>query len=96
MVWPLFYHRQRIPAITYFKLSPTNIIQQIFGRFRGIYAFDFCAQCNYRSGRWRSEYTVDLTQNQITGRILINIHYYEQGNVSMVANEAVSLKADEN
>ena len=45
---------------------------------------------NYRSGRWRSEYTVDLTINQISGRILINIHYYEQGNVSVAASKITS------
>ena len=34
-----------------------------------------------RSGRWRSEYTVDLDARKITGQILVNVHYYEQGNV---------------
>lgn len=34
-----------------------------------------------RSGRWRSEYVVDLDENKVDGRILVNVHYYEQGNV---------------
>lgn len=46
---------------------------------------------NFWSGRWRSEYTVDLTTNQIAGRILINIHYYEQGNVQLSTIHAISL-----
>lgn len=35
-----------------------------------------------RSGRWRSEYIIDLNENKVTGKILVNVHYYEQGNVS--------------
>lgn len=34
-----------------------------------------------RSGRWRSEYVVDLDENKVDGKILVNVHYYEQGNV---------------
>lgn len=34
-----------------------------------------------RSGRWRSEYVVDLDENRVDGKILVNVHYYEQGNV---------------
>lgn len=34
-----------------------------------------------RSGRWRSEYIVDLSENIVSGKILVNVHYYEQGNV---------------
>jgi hypothetical protein len=36
---------------------------------------------NLRSGRWRSEYIVDLDKGEISGKILVNVHYYEQGNV---------------
>jgi F-actin capping protein alpha subunit len=35
-----------------------------------------------RSGRWRSEYIIDLNEHKLLGRILVNVHYYEQGNVS--------------
>ncbi len=38
---------------------------------------------NYWAGRWRSEYTVDLNFNTLQGQILVNVHYYEQGNVSL-------------
>jgi capping protein alpha len=41
---------------------------------------------NFWSGRWRSEYTVDADQKKLTGRVLVNVHYYEQGNVSSEAN----------
>ena len=34
-----------------------------------------------RSGRWRSEYVVTLDENKVDGKILANVHYYEQGNV---------------
>ena len=36
---------------------------------------------SYRSGRWRSEYTVDVEKGEVRGKVLINVHYYEQGNV---------------
>lgn len=36
-----------------------------------------------RSGRWRSEYLVDLNKNQVVGKVLVNVHYYEQGNVKL-------------
>lgn len=40
-----------------------------------------------RSGRWRSEYIVDLSENMVYGKILVNVHYYEQGNVRRVLIE---------
>ncbi|KAG8936390.1 F-actin-capping protein subunit alpha [Tulasnella sp. 418] len=38
---------------------------------------------NFWSGRWRSQYEVDLEQRRISGTVLINVHYYEQGNVQL-------------
>lgn len=35
-----------------------------------------------RSGRWRSAYTIDFAENKVAGKVLVNVHYYEQGNVS--------------
>ena len=37
-----------------------------------------------RSGRWRSEYKVDLESRSVQGKIAVNVHYYEQGNVSHI------------
>ena len=34
-----------------------------------------------RSGRWRSEYILNLKDRNLEGKILVNVHYYEQGNV---------------
>lgn len=36
---------------------------------------------NYWTGRWRSSYDVDLEAGEVKGQILVNVHYYEQGNV---------------
>ncbi|KAH9480503.1 F-actin-capping protein subunit alpha-2 [Psilocybe cubensis] len=47
---------------------------------------------NFWSGRWRSEYTIDLTSKQVSGRILINIHYYEQGNVQLATTHTVTFE----
>jgi len=38
---------------------------------------------NFWSGRWRSEYTVDFDQGEVTGLIRVNVHYYENGNVQL-------------
>ncbi|KJA24093.1 hypothetical protein HYPSUDRAFT_39237 [Hypholoma sublateritium FD-334 SS-4] len=47
---------------------------------------------NFWSGRWRSEYTVDLTTAQVKGKVLINVHYYEQGNVQLATTHTVSFE----
>ncbi|GAA5952573.1 hypothetical protein JCM3765_002210 [Sporobolomyces pararoseus] len=38
---------------------------------------------NYWTGRWRSKYEVDYETGKIDGTAMINIHYYEQGNVQL-------------
>jgi capping protein alpha len=82
----LSYLKAHFPDGVTTVLSPTEssshyIIQVVANKYN---------PTNFWSGRWRSEYTVDLTQNQIGGRILINIHYYEQGNVQLSTMHAVS------
>ncbi|OJT08057.1 F-actin-capping protein subunit alpha [Trametes pubescens] len=46
---------------------------------------------NFWSGRWRSEYVVDTGAKQVTGRILLNVHYYEQGNVQLSSTHSLAL-----
>ncbi|KAH9999617.1 F-actin capping protein alpha subunit [Russula compacta] len=46
---------------------------------------------NFWSGRWRSEYIVDLDARTITGQILVNVHYYEQGNVQLETKHQSSI-----
>lgn len=43
-----------------------------------------------RSGRWRSEYRIDLEGNKVEGKILVNVHYYEQGNVRLLLSPLAS------
>ena len=38
---------------------------------------------NFWSGRWRSRYDIDLDAKTVTSKILVTVHYYEQGNVTM-------------
>ncbi|GAA5930490.1 Cap1p [Sporobolomyces koalae] len=38
---------------------------------------------NYWTGRWRSKYVVDHETGTLEGTAMINIHYYEQGNVQL-------------
>ncbi|KAI0357385.1 F-actin capping protein alpha subunit [Trametes cingulata] len=46
---------------------------------------------NYWSGRWRSEYIIDTESKELTGKILLNVHYYEQGNVQLSTTHNISL-----
>jgi len=46
---------------------------------------------NFWSGRWRSEYRVNLAERKLEGRILVNVHYYEQGNVQLSTTHNLSL-----
>lgn len=45
---------------------------------------------NYWTGRWRSRYQVDWKQGTIQGEIVVNVHYYEQGNVQLDTTIPVS------
>ncbi|EKM51952.1 uncharacterized protein PHACADRAFT_262378 [Phanerochaete carnosa HHB-10118-sp] len=47
---------------------------------------------NFWSGRWRSEYIVNLNERTLEGKILVNVHYYEQGNVQLSTSHTVSLE----
>ena len=44
-----------------------------------------------RSGRWRSEYIIDTAAKTLEGKILVNVHYYEQGNVQLSTTHTISL-----
>lgn len=46
---------------------------------------------NFWSGRWRSEYVVDFEEKTIVGKMLVNVHYYEQGNVQLSTTHDVSV-----
>ncbi|KAJ6619516.1 F-actin-capping protein subunit alpha [Mycena sp. CBHHK59/15] len=46
---------------------------------------------NYWAGRWRSEYIIDLNENIVRGTVLVNVHYYEQGNVQLSTTHTISL-----
>jgi hypothetical protein len=35
-----------------------------------------------RTGQWRSVYNIDPKAGSITGRIHVDVHYFENGNVS--------------
>ncbi|KAL5501674.1 CAP1 [Sanghuangporus vaninii] len=45
---------------------------------------------NFWSGRWRSEYRLDLESRKVEGKILVNVHYYEQGNVQLSTTHNIS------
>lgn len=43
-----------------------------------------------RNGRWRSVYTFDPSNSSLDGSIKVDVHYYEDGNVRLVTNKAVT------
>ncbi|KAF1982116.1 F-actin-capping protein-like protein subunit alpha-2 [Aulographum hederae CBS 113979] len=48
---------------------------------------------NYWNGRWRSLYLLDPSSGALTGSIRVDVHYYEDGNVRLLTNKAVDVKA---
>lgn len=46
---------------------------------------------NYWAGRWRSHYEIDFESRTIQGRVLVNVHYYEQGNVQLSTSNDLSI-----
>ncbi|KAF9220986.1 F-actin capping protein, alpha subunit [Gyrodon lividus] len=47
---------------------------------------------NFWSGRWRSHYEIDLGESRsIQGKVLVNVHYYEQGNVQLETSHDLSM-----
>lgn len=43
-----------------------------------------------RTGRWRSQYTVDPSSRAMSGSIKVDVHYYEDGNVRLQTEKPVS------
>ncbi|KAF8526104.1 F-actin-capping protein subunit alpha [Gautieria morchelliformis] len=67
---------------TVFANSATNyVIQFVANKYNPL---------NYWSGRWRSEYLVDIDEAKLDGKVLINVHYFEQGNVQLSTNYSPS------
>ena len=49
---------------------------------------------NYSNGKWRSEWSVKIGSSaELEGRIRIQVHYYEDGNVQMKTDKTKKLKA---
>ncbi|SMN18884.1 similar to Saccharomyces cerevisiae YKL007W CAP1 Alpha subunit of the capping protein (CP) heterodimer (Cap1p and Cap2p) [Maudiozyma saulgeensis] len=44
---------------------------------------------NFWNGDWRSKYIYDIASKQLTGNIDVQIHYYEDGNVSFKSNKKI-------
>jgi len=48
---------------------------------------------NYWTGKWRSEWHFDVKAKQASGKVRINIHYFEDGNVQMEQSKDVPKSA---
>ncbi|PPQ89676.1 hypothetical protein CVT25_013863 [Psilocybe cyanescens] len=85
-------------SLSYLKAHFTDGVASVFSPKEGtnLFVLQLVANkynpTNFWSGRWRSEYTIDLTTKQVSGRILINVHYYEQGNVQLATTHTVSFE----
>ena len=61
------------------KYNPANY-WQVVSAFHVLCLIDMV---HVRSGRWRSQYDIDMEGKTVVGKVLVNVHYYEQGNVSL-------------
>lgn len=44
----------------------------------------------YRNGRWRSTFFYKPSTNELTGRLEVDVHYYEDGNVRLLTKKEVT------
>jgi len=44
----------------------------------------------FRNGRWRSSYLFDPSSSSLSGKIAVDVHYYEDGNVRLLTNKDVN------
>lgn len=51
----------------------------------------------YRTGRWRSSYTLDLSSSppSLSGSIQLHVHFFEQGNVQLTTSHTPALSLPE-
>ncbi|KAH9253122.1 hypothetical protein BASA81_008804 [Batrachochytrium salamandrivorans] len=47
---------------------------------------------NYWSGKWKSEWKLNLASSEISGKVRIVVHYFEDGNVQLDQNKDVIAK----
>lgn len=46
---------------------------------------------NFWSGRWRSSYVLNTEDKTLSGKVMVNVHYYEQGNVQLESTYPVNI-----
>ncbi|OJA16840.1 hypothetical protein AZE42_03629 [Rhizopogon vesiculosus] len=68
---------------TIFAMSTTRFVVQIVSNKYN--------PSNYWAGRWRSQYEIDFESRSIQGKVLVNVHYYEQGNVQLNTSHDLSI-----
>ncbi|PSN75444.1 F-actin capping protein, alpha subunit [Corynespora cassiicola Philippines] len=51
---------------------------------------------NFWNGRWRSSYIFDPASGSLSGTIKVDVHYYEDGNVRLLTDKAVSVSVGSN
>jgi len=47
---------------------------------------------NFWNGRWRSKWTFNTSSGAISGVLMAQVHYYEDGNVQMISNKKIEDK----
>lgn len=53
-------------------------------------SLEFAPDPKSRNGRWRSQYIFNPSDSALEGSLRVDVHYYEDGNVRLVTNKAVT------
>lgn len=47
---------------------------------------------NFWTGRWRAQYTLDVSSGNVKGEIKVDVHYFEDGNVRLQTAKPIDIK----
>ncbi|KAF9454765.1 F-actin capping protein, alpha subunit [Macrolepiota fuliginosa MF-IS2] len=83
-------------TLAYLKAHFYDGVASVFSKGDGVHEYTIQVvankynPANYWSGRWRSEYVINFEKGKVTGKVLVNVHYYEQGNVQLTTTHDIS------
>ncbi|KAL7418150.1 F-actin-capping protein subunit alpha [Mrakia frigida] len=74
------------------EVLPAGVnVEVVDGKYTVVTSGYRYSPANFWTGRWRSSYSIDLSQSSFTGTIEVVVHYYEQGNVQLRTTQTPTL-----